>query len=134
MQLRPLYERLFLEAKLLFHTKLFKCDCETSNLNLCKSSLNPFLEPTSTKQWGLSFLLKETTRAFDGAPTHDWPITSQTRYLLRHARPLFSKVWLNWKYRFRTENECSTPWVLFLAGHWLTGEGGGLYYLIYFIF
>ena len=30
------------------------------------------MEPTSTKQWGLSFLLKESTGAFDGARTLDW--------------------------------------------------------------
>ena len=29
-----------------------------------------------------SFLLKETMGAFDGVQTHDWPKTSQTRYLL----------------------------------------------------
>ena len=41
---------------------------------LCKSRLNPFLEPTSTKQWEKSFLLKETTGAFDGVWTHDWQV------------------------------------------------------------
>ena len=40
--------------------------------------MNPFLEPTSTKLWGLSFLLKETTGAF--IRTHDWPISHQTCY------------------------------------------------------
>ena len=36
---------------------------------LSNSRSNPFLEPTSTKQWGWSFLLKETTGAFDSVPT-----------------------------------------------------------------
>jgi len=52
-----------------------------------KSHLNWFLEPTSTNRWGLSFLLKETTRAFDGVPTHNWPVTSQMLYTLRHEAP-----------------------------------------------
>ena len=43
---------------------------------LCKSRSNPFLEPTSTKQLEYSFLLKETTRAFDGARTHDWQVST----------------------------------------------------------
>ena len=43
---------------------------------LCKSRSNPFLEPTSTKQLELSFLLKETTGAFDGARTHDWQVST----------------------------------------------------------
>jgi len=30
-------------------------------------------------------LLKETTGAFDGAKTHGLPITSKTRYPLRHV-------------------------------------------------
>jgi len=34
------------------------------------------MEPTSTKQWGQSFLLKETTGAFDSTQTHDWQISS----------------------------------------------------------
>ena len=42
---------------------------------LCRSRSNPFLEPTSTKQLELSFLLKETTGAFDGARTHDWQVS-----------------------------------------------------------
>jgi len=33
---------------------------------IVKSHLNPFLEPTSIKQSGQSFLLKETKGAFDG--------------------------------------------------------------------
>ena len=45
-------------------------------LCLCKSRLNPFLEPTSTKQLEKSFLLKETTGAFDGARTHDWQVST----------------------------------------------------------
>mgnify|MGYP000037093712 CR=1 FL=1 len=40
------------------------------------SRTNVFLEPTSTKQYGSSFLLKETPGAFDGARTHDLHITS----------------------------------------------------------
>ena len=44
-----------------------KVICETSNFCSCKSCSNPFLEPTSTKQLGLSFLHKETTGTFDGA-------------------------------------------------------------------
>ena len=43
---------------------------------LCKSHSNLFLEPTSTKQWESSFLLKETTGAFDGARTHDWQVST----------------------------------------------------------
>ena len=43
---------------------------------LCKSRSNPFLEPTSTKQWEKSFLLKETAGAFDGARTHDWQVST----------------------------------------------------------
>jgi len=39
---------------------------------LCKSRSDPFLEPTSTNQLEYSFLLKETTGAYDGAQTHDW--------------------------------------------------------------
>ena len=50
-----------------------------------QTRLDPFLEPTSTKQQGISFLLKETTGAFVGGQTHDCLITSQTRYPLRHA-------------------------------------------------
>ena len=38
--------------------------------SIVKSSSNPFLEPTSTKPKGLSFLLKETTGAFDRARAH----------------------------------------------------------------
>jgi len=34
------------------YTSLFQFDCETSNVSLCKSGSNPFLEPTSIKQWG----------------------------------------------------------------------------------
>ena len=34
----------------LVYTNLFQFDCETSNVCLCKSRSNPFLEPTSTKQ------------------------------------------------------------------------------------
>ena len=37
-----------------------------------KSCSNPFLEPTSTVQWGYCFLLKETTGAIDGFQTHTW--------------------------------------------------------------
>ena len=43
---------------------------------LCKSRSNPFLEPTSTKQLESSFLLMETTVAFDGAQTHDWKVST----------------------------------------------------------
>ena len=39
---------------------------------LTKSRSNPFLETTSTKQLEKSFLLKETTGAFDEAQTHDY--------------------------------------------------------------
>ena len=49
---------------------------------IVKSCLNPFLEQTSPKQWGKSFLLKETTVAFDGVRTHIWP--------MRHATPGFT--------------------------------------------
>ena len=35
--------------------------------SIVNSRSNPFLEPTSTKQQGKSFLLKETTGTFDGA-------------------------------------------------------------------
>ena len=35
--------------------------CETKQLCWCKSHTNLFLEPTSTEQWGWSFLLKETS-------------------------------------------------------------------------
>ena len=61
-------------------------DCETSNVCLWKSHSNPFLEPTSsgsTKQWGYSFLLKETTGAFAWALSksltsiHQLRVTSQ---------------------------------------------------------
>ena len=55
--------------------------------SIVKSRSNPFLEPTSTKQEGYSFLLKETTGAFDGARTHDLPITSETSNPLCHAAP-----------------------------------------------
>ena len=58
----------------------------------CKSSSNPFLEPTSTKQWEQSFLLKETTWTFDGAQTHDWRISSQIRYPLRQVPSLFGRL------------------------------------------
>ena len=37
---------------------------------LCNSRSNPFLEQTIIKQWLASFLLKETTVAFDGIRTH----------------------------------------------------------------
>ena len=43
-----------------------------------KSRSNPFLEQTSTKQLGCSFLLNETTGAYYGTRTHDLHITSQT--------------------------------------------------------
>ena len=42
-----------------------------------KSRSNPFLEPTSTKQYVYSFLPKETT---DKVLTNDCLITMQTRY------------------------------------------------------
>jgi len=45
-------------------------------LCLCKSRSYLFLEPTSTKQLEESFLLKETTGAFDGARTHDWQVST----------------------------------------------------------
>ena len=38
---------------------------------------NPFMEPTSTKLWGVSFLLNETMGPFDRAGIHDWAITNQ---------------------------------------------------------
>jgi len=39
-------------------------------------------------------LLKETTGAFDGVQTHDWPITCQTRYRLCQASPsIMHFVW-----------------------------------------
>ena len=57
---------------------------------IVKSCLNLLLEPTSTiKQWGWSFLLKETTRALDGAQSHDRPITSQHAY--NCTRPLLAQ-------------------------------------------
>ena len=56
---------------------------------IVKSCSNLFLEPTSTMQLGYSFLLKETTGAFDGARTHDPHITSQTCNPLHHVhRPM----------------------------------------------
>ena len=47
-----------------------------------KSRSNPFLEPTSTKQWGESVLLNETTGAFaggggGGGRAHEWQIPSK---------------------------------------------------------
>ena len=38
--------------------------------SLCKTCLNPFLEPTSTKQLLYSFLLQDPTGAFDGTQTY----------------------------------------------------------------
>ena len=37
-----------------------------TQIGFCKSSSKPFVEPTSTKQWEKSFLLKETTSTFYG--------------------------------------------------------------------
>jgi len=39
------------EVMWVVYTNLFQLDCETCRFCLCKSSSNPFLEPTSTKQW-----------------------------------------------------------------------------------
>ena len=48
----------------------------TQTLN--QSCSIPLLEPTSTKQYGLSFALNVLTWAVDGIWTHSWPITSKT--------------------------------------------------------
>ena len=45
----------------------------------CKSRSNLFLKPTSTKQWGLSILLKETMGAFDWTQTHDWQVSTDNK-------------------------------------------------------
>ena len=45
-----------------------------------KSRSNPFLEPTSTTQYGLSFLLNETTEAFDGARAHELHISVRSMF------------------------------------------------------
>jgi len=50
------------------------------NLELLEFESIP--ETTSTKQWGWSFLHKETTWAFNVVWTQEWPITSQTLYPL----------------------------------------------------
>jgi len=68
--------------------------------SIVKSRSNPFLEPTSTKQWGKRFLVKETSGAFDGV-RQDWSIISQTRYPLHHtARSVLSRsimsIYLVW--------------------------------------
>ena len=43
---------------------------------ILKSHSTLFLKPTSTKQSGLIFLLKETMGAFDGAWTHHWQVST----------------------------------------------------------
>ena len=58
------YVLMFISKASYISLYLFILDCEKSNFCLGKSRSNPFLEPTSTKSWGLSFLLKETTQAF----------------------------------------------------------------------
>ena len=75
-----------------FFLKLRRFWVKYENFCFCKSSSNPFLEPTSTKQWEQSFLLKETTWTFDGAQTHDWRISSQIRYPLRQVPSLFGRL------------------------------------------
>ena len=93
----------------MFYTNLFYFDCETSNFCLCKSNSNPFLEPTSTKQWEYSFLLKETTGVFDGARTHDWQVS--TDHESEAPRPHIDKdlsiVGNKWKWHLI----CKSIWI-----------------------
>ena len=61
----------------LFYTDLFQFDCETSQIGWCKFCWDSFLQPTSTEQWGLCFLLKKTTsQIFVGDRIHDWRASS----------------------------------------------------------
>ena len=61
---------------------------------LCKSCSNPLLEPTSTKQWEWSFLLNETTGAFDGARTHNWLISTDHESDALPTPPFYFKIHL----------------------------------------
>ena len=50
--------------------------------------------------WGYSFLLKETTGAFDGAQTRNWPNTRQTSLLLPNvlnAQTSFMILTTSWR-------------------------------------
>ena len=61
-----------------------------------KSRSNAFLEPTSTKQWGLLFLLKVTTGALDAIRSHDWWIRNQTRYPQRLGIDVWHVLVISW--------------------------------------
>ena len=75
----------YLTRRLIWHLSQSSIRPSIYISSIVKSRSNLFLEPTSTKQQGLSFLLKETTGAFDGSWTHDLHITNQTCNPLRHA-------------------------------------------------
>ena len=50
----------------------FRSSVNVQSILLSRSYLYLFMGPTSTKQWGLSFLLKETAGTLDGVQTHGW--------------------------------------------------------------
>ena len=50
----------------------------------CKITISTFLEPTSTKLYGKSYLFEESTEAFNEFWNHDWPLARMTLWPLHN--------------------------------------------------